>query len=485
MGDIRDRTAKSIFWQMGERVSAEAVTLLVSIILARILLPEDYGTIAMIQVFISFFSVFVTNGFSAALIQKKDADKLDFYSSLYSSFVLGLVIYSILFALAPLIAAFYDNDKLVWVLRFLSLQIPVVSVKSIEQAYLAKRFQFKSFFYATLVGTVISAIIGISMALHGYGVWSLCAQTLSNYTIDTIVLAFLIGKPLRLIFSFKRVLGLFDFSIKMLFAGLINSFYSSLKHLVIGKIYTASDLSFFNRGEQFPSLIATNVTSSIESVFFPTLSLEQDNLDTVKRLTRRFVKVSTYLMFPMFTGLAAIADTLIHFILSDKWTGCVVYLQIFCVVFLFNPMQIATIQPIKAMGNAKLYLECEIIRKVVGFSVILLVMNCGVIAIAFASLGLSIFNWIVNSVSAAMTYHYSLLEQLKDFVMNFILALLMGGGVLLVKKIPCPIFLILFMQLIIGVVLYLVLSILTKNESFFYLLKYLTDRGVLDRKHSL
>ena len=479
MSNMKDKTAKGIIWQLLERISAEAVTLIVSIVLARLLLPEDYGTIAMIQVFISFSNVLITSGFSSALIQKKDADKIDFFSALYASLVLGIILYFILFFASPYIAIFYHNNEITWVLRLLALEVPVLSVKSIEQAYLTKKFQFKSFFVATLIGTVISAFIGIALAYLGFGVWALCAQSLSNYTIDVIALAFLIGKPLKFIFSIERIKKLFDYSLKMLFAGMINSFYMNLKNLIIGRVYSSSDLSFFNKGEQFPNLIAKNISTTIETVFFPTLSHEQDNILVVKRITRRFVSVSTYLMFPLLIGLATISDTLVPFLLTDKWNGCIIYLKIYCFVYLFNPMQIATIQPIKALGKAGLYLRAEVIRKSVGIAVILLIMRLGVVEIALASLLLSIFNWLVNSVTASKTYDYKLSEQIKDFLGNLVISLIMGALVLVANRLPLNPLVVLIIQIIGGMAVYYTLSVLTKNEAFSYLKKYLKEKNMI------
>ena len=472
MSELRDKTAKGILWQFSERIAAEAVTLIVSIVLARLLLPEHYGTIAMIQVFISFSTVFITSGFSAALIQKKNADKVDFYSALYSSIILGIIIYAILFVVAPYISNFYNNSELTGVLRVLALQIPILSVKSIEQAYLTKKFEFKKFFYATIIGTVLSAAVGIIMAYHGFGVWSLCAQSLSNYTIDTIALAVLIGKPIELIFSTKRIKKLLEFSVKMLVAGLINAFYMNLKNLIIGKVYSSKDLSYFNKGEQFPKLIASNISTTIETVFFPTLSHEQDNIQSVKNITKRFVGVSTYLMFPVLLGLAAIANTLIPLLLTDKWAGCIIYLQMFCVAYMFNPMQIATIQPIKALGKAGIYLKAEIIRKSVGIIVIISVMNFGVFAIGIATIALSVFNWIVNSITASRIYQYGVWEQIKDFLSNFIISIVMGAAVYISNWLPWHPIIVLVIQVIGGISLYLILSLFSHNISFNYLLKY-------------
>lgn len=473
--ELKKQTASGLFWQFLEKIAAELVTLIVSIVLGRILLPSDYGTIGLITVFISIFSVFATSGFSSALIQKIDADKLDFYSALYASIFIGLLIFGAIYLLAPSIADFYSDSSLIPLIRYMGLQIPILSVRSIETAYVAKNFMFKKFFFATIIGTVLSGIIGIYMAYNDFGPWAICTQTITNMLIDSIALAILIRKPVKCIFSFTRIRAMWSFSCKILISGLIDSVYMNIKSLVIGKKYTEKDLAFYTKGEQFPKLIANNITATIESVFFPTLAREQKSVDTVLHITRRFAQVSTYLMFPMLIGMASIADTLIPFLLTEKWNSSILYLQIVCFVFLFNPLQVATIQPVKALGKAGTYLKIEITKKIIGILTLIFVMNKGVVTIACSALVLTVINWIINAIFAKKVYRYSITNQVCDFLPNLVLSLSMGVIVYLMNYMTLVASLRLILQLLIGILIYVGLSYVTKNPSFKYVWGYLKE----------
>lgn len=472
---LKIKTATGIFWQLFERIAAELVTLIVTIVLARFLMPSDYGTIALIEVFISIFSVFVTTGFGSALIQKKEADDVDFYSALYASIIVGIIIYILLFIFAPSIAKYYSNDMLIPIVRFMGLQIPILSVKSVETAFIAKNFLFKKFFFATLVGTIISGVIGIFLAYLGFGPWAICVQTVGNMFMDMVALAVLIKKPLKMIFSFERIKTLWGFTSRMLVSSVINAIYMNLKKLIIGKNYSSEDLSFYTKGEQFPKLIANNITTTIEAVFFPTLASEQENIQSVLNITRRFVQIATYLMFPLLIGLAAIGDTLIPLLLTDKWAPCVIYLQITCLVFIFNPIQTATIQPIKALGRADMYLKMELIKKIVGIVLLLLVMRMGVMAIASISLVLTLVNWVINAIPAMQLYNYKLIEQIMDFLPNLLLSFLMGGIVYFMNFLPCMAIVKVGLQICVGGGVYLALSMVTHNRSFYYVLDFIKE----------
>lgn len=470
---LKQQTVSGIFWQFSERFAAELVTLIVTIVLARFLLPSDYGTIAIIEVFIAIFSVFVTTGFGSALIQKKDADALDFYSAFFASIALGCFIYLVLFCGAPLIAKFYANSALIPIVRVMGLQIPILSIKSVATAYISKKFLFRNFFYATLIGTIFSGILGISMAYMGFGPWAICVQSISNIMIDSIALAILIRKPLKFQFSINRIRKLWGFTYKMLISSIINAVYMNLKKLIIGKKYSANDLSFYTKGEQFPKMVANNITTAIESVFFPTLVQEQENIQSVLNITRRFVQLSTYLMFPVLVGLAAIANTLVPLLLTEKWNPCVIYLQIVCFVYLFNPLQVATIQPVKALGKADTYLKMEFVKKVIGIGLLLLVMNQGVLAIACITMVMTVVNWLINAIPAKKIYGYAILDQVLDFLPNFLLSMVMGVAVYGMNYLHCSSFLLIILQILTGVVVYTLLSFVTRNTSFQYIIAFM------------
>ncbi|MCR5296712.1 MAG: lipopolysaccharide biosynthesis protein, partial [Clostridiales bacterium] len=280
---------KNFLWRLAERVGAQGVKLLVELVLARILMPEEYGLIAMVTVFITVFNVFVDSGLGNALIQKKNADDLDFSSVFWFNVTLCVALYGLLYLISPAIANFYQRQELCLVLRVLGLQIVISGVKNVYQAYVSRTMQFRKFFFATLGGTLGAAAIGIAMAYRGFGVWALVAQQLFNVLTDTVILCLTVKWRPKKAFSFERLKGLLSYGWKLLLSALLDTVYNEARSLIIGKKYTSEDLAFYNRGEQFPQVITANVNTSIDSVLLPTMSREQDERTRVRAMTRRAI----------------------------------------------------------------------------------------------------------------------------------------------------------------------------------------------------
>ena len=366
-GNVMPEESNSVIsgfiWRFAERCGAQGVSFLVSIILARILEPEVYGKISIILVITTILQVFVDSGLGNALIQKKDADDVDFSSVFYFNIAVCTLLYLLVFITAPVIAEFYNDGSLVPVIRVLSLTLIISGIKNVQQAYVSRTMQFRRFFFATLGGTIGAAVIGIAMAYMGLGVWALVGQQLFNATVDTIILWMTVKWKPKLIFSFKRLKELLSFGWKLLVSSLLDTVYNNIRQLIIGKMYSTSDLAYYNRGKQFPDLLITNINSSIDSVLLPTMSKEQDDKTRVKAMTRRAIKTSTYIMAPLMMGLAFCGYPIVRLILTDKWSACVPYMQIFCVTSMFYPIHTANLNAIKAMGRSDYYLKLEVIKK--------------------------------------------------------------------------------------------------------------------------
>lgn len=467
----RGSVVSNFLWRFAERCGAQIIQFIVSIVLARILAPEAYGTIALVLVFSQILQVFVDSGLGNALIQKKDADDLDFSSVFWFNIVWCLVLYAMMFFCAPLISTFYNDESLTAIVRVLCLMVVVSGLKNVQQAYVSRTMQFKRFFWATLGGTIVSAVAGIGLALLGCGVWALVAQKLTNLIIDTIVLWFTVKWRPKWMFSFQRLKVLFSFGWKLLVSHLIDTIYNNLRQLIIGKFYSKSDLAYYNQGKQFPNIIVTNINSSIDSVLLPTMSKSQDDPVRVKQMTRRAIKTSTYLMAPLMMGLAFCADTVVKLILTEKWMPCVPFLQIFCITYMFYPIHTANLNAIKAMGRSDLFLVLEIIKKAVGLAIIFSTIWFGVLVMAYGMLVTSIVSQIINSWPNKKLMNYSYLEQLKDIFPGILLAVFMGVCVKLIEFIPVPMPLIvtLLLQISLGVTVYTAFSKLFKLESFEYL----------------
>ena len=460
----------NFIWRFAERSGAQLVTFIVSIVLARLLMPEDYGTIALVTVFTTIMQVFVDSGLGTALIQKKDADDLDFSSVFYFNFVICIILYLIMFFAAPLIASFYSMPELTPIVRVISLTIVISGVKGVQQSYVSRNMLFKRFFYATLGGTIFSAFLGIAMAYAGFGVWAIVAQQLSNTAIDTLILWITVKWRPKLMFSWKRLKGLLGFGWKLLCSALLDTVYENLRSLLIGKVYSSADLAYYNEGKKFPNLIVTNINTSIDSVLLPAMSKEQDDKDRVKNMTRRSIMVSCYIMAPLMIGLACCASNIVILVLTEKWLPCVFFLQIFCITYMFYPIHTANLNAIKAMGRSDLFLKLEIQKKTVGMVLLLSTMFISVKAMAYSLLISALTSMIINSWPNRKLMNYSFLEQIKDILPSILLATGMGLIVYFIGMINLSILPLLLIQVICGGVIYIVGSAAFKLEPYTYLL---------------
>lgn len=460
---------KNFIWRFAERCGAQLVTFIVSIVLARILAPEDYGTIALVTVFTTILQVFVDSGLGTALIQKKEADDLDFSSVFFFNFAVCIILYIGMFIAAPFIAEFYNDSSLTSVVRVISLTIVISGVKGIQQAYVSRNMMFKRFFFSTIGGTIFSAVFGIVLAYQGFGVWALVAQQLSNTAIDTLILWLTVKWRPKLMFSWNRLKTLLVFGWKLLVSALLDTCYNNLRNLIIGKMYSSADLAYYNQGDKFPKVIVTNINTSIDSVLLPTMSSAQDDRERVKNMTRRAIKTSTYVMAPLMMGLAFCSVPIVHLVLTDKWLPCVPFLRIFCVTYMFYPIHTANLNAINAMGRSDWFLRLEVIKKIVGMAILLSTMWFGVMAMAYSLLLSSVLSQIINSWPNRKLLGYGYLEQIRDIAPAIILAVIMGICVYFIGYIPLPTIVTLIIQIVAGAIIYIVLSAILKLEEYEYL----------------
>lgn len=462
-------TITNFLWRFAERCGAQGVSFIVSLVLARLLTPNDYGIVALMSVFISILGVFIDSGFSAALIQKKDADDLDFSSIFYFNLVSCSLLYLILFFAAPLISAFYGRPEMTAMVRVLGITFLISGVKSVQTAYVSKNMMFKRFFFSTLGGTIGAAFVGIGMAMMGFGAWAIIAQSLFNNAVDTLILWLTVRWRPKKQFSFARLKQLFSFGWKLLASGLLDTVYNNLRTLIIGKVYTSEDLAFYNKGQHLPDLIITNVNSSIDSVLLPTLSAAQDDPEAVKSMTRRSMQTSTYVMAPFMMGMAACAVPLIRLLYTEKWLPCVPYLVIFCITSMFYPVHTANLNAIKALGRSDLFLKLEIIKKIVGLITIVITAPISVMAMGYSLLVTCVLSQIINSWPNKKLLNYSYLEQLKDILPGILLAAFMCLCVYPVQWLGLPDIATLLIQVPLGAVIFVAGSALLKLEAFTYL----------------
>lgn len=474
--NLRNKTVSGLIWRYAERCGAQGVSFIVSIILARILLPDDYGLIAIVTVFLTISQVFVDSGLGTALIQKKNADDLDFSTVFWFNVFFCLIIYAVLFLVAPLIGGYYNSEELVPVLRVISIVIIISALKNVQQAYVSKHMMFRKFFFATLGGTIAAAIVGIIMAYKGFGVWALVVQTLLNTAVDTIVLWLTVGWHPKKMFSFKRLKSLFSYGWKLLVSTLINTVYQNLRQLIIGKLYSSADLSYYNRGQSIPNMVVTNINTSIDSVLLPAMSQVQSDREIIKAMTRRAINVSSYIMWPLMLGLTVVSESLVSVLLTDKWLFAVPYLQVFAIIYAFEPVHTANLSAIKALGRSDLFFRLEIIKKIIGLLLLFIFMRKGVFAIALSLLIYNVIAQIVNSWPNRKLLGYSYMEQLKDIIPYILLSLIMVCAVYPISFLKISNIVILLLQVVCGAVVYIALSYILKLNTFNYILNILKSR---------
>ncbi len=461
----------NFLWRFLERCGAQGVTFVVSIVLARLLDPEDYAAVAIITVFTTILSVFIDCGFTGALIQKKDAGDLEFSSVFYFNLVSCALIYGVLFFAAPYIAVFYDMPELTAMIRVSSISVLISGVRSIQGAYVSRHMLFKRFFFSTAGGTIVAAIVGIGMAYLGCGTWALIAQTLINSLIDTVILWITVKWRPKKMFSIRELRCLLSYGWKLLVSQLISTIYNNLRSLIIGKLYTKADLSFYNKGHSFPTLLTSNINTAIDSVLLPTMSSQQEDRNVVKAMMRRAMKISTYIMAPMMIGLACCAEPVIELLLTEKWLPCVPFLRAFCIIYMFHPIQTANLNAIKAVGRSDIYLKLEVAKKIVGLVLLVSTMWFGVEVMAYSQIVGTILSMMINAYPNKKLLGYSYFEQMKDVMPGIALSCLMGACVWLLHFLPIHIFLVLVLQVVFGACFYIAGSRILKLESFTYVLE--------------
>lgn len=459
----------NLIWRFAERVGAQLVAFIVSIVLARILEPSAYGTVALITAFTAILQVFVDSGLGNALIQKKDADNIDFSTVFFTNILFCTFLYILLFLASPLIASFYGDKSVTAYMRVLGLTVFISGIKNIQQAYVSKHMLFKRFFFSTLGGTIVAGVVGVSMAYAGFGVWALIAQQVINLAIDTTILWITVKWRPDFVFSLERLKGLFSFGWKLLVSRLLDTVYNNLRQLLIGKLYSSADLAYYNRGKHFPNLIVININASIDSVLLPAMSSEQDDRIRVMNMTRRAIKTGIYIMAPLMMGLAFCGKSVVGLILTDKWLPCVPYMTIFCITYMFYPIHTANLNAIKAMGRSDLFLKLEIIKKVIGLAAIAITAPISVMAMGYSLLATSVLSQIINSWPNKKLLNYGYWEQLKDILPGILLAVVMGLCIYPIQRLGLPDIVTLLIQVPMGAMLYITGSVVFKLESFQYL----------------
>ena len=475
-----NRITSGLIWTFGERILAQLVSTFVGIILARILMPEDYGIISIVMIFISICNVFVTSGFGTAIVQKKDADSVDFNTAFILAFLTSVVLYLLLFFSAPFIADFYEMELLCPVIRVLGIRLILTSLNTIQQAHIRRRMEFKKFFFATIIGTVISCAIGIFMALNSYGAWAIVGQYLSSTLVNSLVLCFVCGWNPKLQFSLEKAKAILSVSWKLLCTQLISTLSLDIRGLIIGKAVGATELAYYDQGRKYPALIINNVNSALNSVMLPAYSKNQDNLLVVKNMLRRSIRIGMYLIAPLMIGFMAVADNFVSVLLTDKWLDAVPIIHIFCLSYLTRPLEETCHQAIIAIGKSGTALKIITSINIVslGLTVVISALTKNVVLVSLVALFGTLISLTGFMLAANRNLKYKFSEQLKDICPTLVSAIAMGVCVYPIRFVPLGSILVLCLQVISGGVIYIILSKILKLEGFGYLI------GFLFKKHN-
>ncbi len=487
MSNLKKKTFSSMIWKAMERFCSQIVTTVVSIILARILMPDDYSVVSIVTIFFAFCNIFISGGINSALIQKKNADVTDYSTVLIVNLAISVALYIIMFFSAPLIADLYNKEILVPVIRVMALTFFVSSYKSVICAKVSSDLKFKKFFFATIGGTILSAVVGIVMAVKGYGAWALVAQQMVSNVVGAIILSVTTEIKLKFTFSFVRFKTLFKFGGKIFLANIITTVYNELKPLIVGIKYSANDLAFYKKGETYPSLINTLTSNTFSAVLFPAMSKIQDDKTAMLNVVRRYLKVVSFVLFPCMLGFFAVSDNFIRIVLTEKWLPISPYLKIFCVVYMFNMIQMGNIQATQALGRSDITLKTEIIKKAIYFAIVILFIFLFDSPIMLASSEIlcyviaTIVNVYPNKKLIGFKYRYLFF----DMAPNLIISIIMCVCVNLINYVNVNMYLQFALQVFAGMIIYVGLNLIIKNNSLFYVLNMLKSYLFKSKKGSV
>lgn len=474
--NLRKKTTNGLLWSSVERFSNQGVQFLFSIILARLLAPEDYGIVAMVVIFFAIAQTFVDSGFSSAIVRKKDRTESDLSTCFYFNIFVGLGFYILLFLCSPFIADFYNQPILSPIVKISGLTVLINSLCIVQQAQFTIRIDFKTQAKVTLTSTVISGILGILLAYLGYGVWALVWQGVTGSFVRMILFWILSKWRPRESFSKDSFHYLFGYGSKLLASGLLDTTYNNIYPIVIGKFYSPAQLGNFSRAQGWASLPSSNITGVLQRVTFPVLTEMQDDDERLATNYRKLLRMSAFIVFPLMMLMAAIASPLIRVVITAKWDACVPYLQIICFAMMWYPIHAINLNLLQVKGRSDLFLRLEIIKKVVGVSVMCVTIPLGVTAMCFGMVFSSMIALFINTYYTGKLINVGYLTQMKDLLPIILISLLVSACAYASTWLFSTEWIKLFMAVVIGGIMYLILSI------FFAKDEYIEVMNVIKRK---
>ncbi len=473
---LKKQTITGVFWSGLERFSVQGVTFLVQLVLARLLTPNEYGLIGMLVVFLQIGQVFIDSGFANALIQKKECTPADFATVFYYNLLLSLAIYAILFFTAPFIASFYNQDILIPLLRLLSLTLIINALAIVQKTILVKRVDFRTQTKVSLFSAILSGIIGISLASKSFGVWALCWQQISFSFLQLFFYTLYVHWLPNSKFSKGSFIKLFNFGSKLLISSLISVIYKNLYSVVIGKKFTAAELGYYTRAEQFAMFPSNNLGNIIARVAFPIFSKIQDDTPKLCTAYRRIIQYSSYIIFPLMCGLIAIAEPLITVLLTEKWLGIVPLLQILCIDWMLDHLSIINLNLLYVKGRSDWALRLEIIKKIIAIIILIATIPFGLTIMCWGRVLYSIIATIINTHYTRILINLNFFQQMIDIIPYLIGALVMAAIVYGVNLLISTSISQVIIGMLIGVITYAIITFICYKGIRTRLICYIKNR---------
>lgn len=464
--------ASGITWKLIERFSVQTMRFVLQIVLARILDPEHYGSLTLMVIFTTLANVFIQKGFSASLVQNRDVTREDYSSVFWVSLGIAVAAYAAIFAGAPFISRFYRQPELVRPLRVLALLLFPGALNSVQQAKASREMHFHKVFVSNVGGVLVAGTVSIVLACMGFGLWSLVIQSVLSVTVSCLLLRLLSDWKIRFVCNLRRVKVLLSFGWKLLLSELLDTLYQDLHSLVIGVRFDSEVLGFCNRGKQFPQFVVTAATSTVQSVMLPAMSRRQDDRQQLKTLMRQTVCLTSFWIFPVMLGLAGVAKPLVYVVLTEKWLEAVPYMQIYCLSMAFLPIQAGCLQGINALGRSDLFLRLALVKTLVSLAALIAAVAVfeSALVIACVTLVTMAVACVINARTCRNIIGYGYREQIADTVPSLAAAAIMLAAVLAAGQLTLPYWLVLIVQVVMGMVVYVLACAVLRIPAFFRML---------------
>lgn len=455
----------SLIWKIAERFIVQGLGIAIQVLLARLLLPEDFASLAIINAIVVYLGIFVQSGLSVAVVQKKELTDLDTSTLVTISLLVAFFLYILLFLFAPVISDYYHIGDLVWPIRVMGVALFLYSFNSIQTGLLQRKMKFRTIFMRSMLATPLSGIIGVVMAALGYGVWALICYSLSNILLVVLFMNLIPELRLKPGFSLKSARNLYSFSIKIIGTNLISSGGDTLRTMTIGKVYTPKQLAFYDRGYTLSSLVTQVVNTSISSVILPVLSKQQDDVNTLRNMARRSVSMSAFVMIPILLLVAVISKPLIMLVLTEKWLPCAIFLSIFCILRIPGIITSVDKQAYYALGKSQIGLYYEIALLAANIAMLFCLLPYGVLYIA---IGYTVIEYLGNMslcIISKCVYHYTIKDRIHDLYKPAMNGIIMMAACYSLSFLGLSALATMMMQLLMGAIIYLGLSIATRDAN--------------------